>query len=326
MRVDVHAHCYPSAYMKELKKIGVSEEGGIGTKIPEWSRPEETLEVMDELGIDVQVLALSSPNVYFKDAEVSKALAQMTNDFIADVCKRYPDRFLGLASIPLSNIVYAVDELHRAIHELEMDGVVLGTNVNQISLSDDRFLPFFAELNKMDVPIALHPLRAIGEDLMPEEDRTLSIPPNVGFIFETTRTMAQMTFKGTFEKFGNLTFILPHAGGAVPFIYPRWDMGYLIRPDSHPLRKLPNMPSHYLKRHYYDTAQAFHPLVLRFTIELAGMDHLLFGTDSPYTTLDIRARKTIENVENCGFSEEEREKIYFRNALELFPRLKERML
>lgn len=280
---------------------------------------------MDALGVDVQILSLSAPNVYFPDAELSKALAQMTNDFISETCKSHPERFLALASVPLNKMNYAIDELHRAVNELEMDGLLLGTNINQRSLSEDQFLPFFEEVNKMDKPIFLHPMRAIGEDLMPEEDARLAIPPNVGFIFETTRTVAQMTFKGTFEKYRNLTFILPHAGGAVPFIYPRWDMGYLVRPDSHPLKRLPNPPSHYLKKHYYDTAQSFHPSVLRSTVELAGLDHLLFGTDCPYTGIDVRAEKTIETVENCGFSEGEKEKIYFRNAVKLFPKLKERI-
>lgn len=324
MKIDLHAHCYPGPYMKELKRIGVPDEGGIGTKIPAWSSSEETIEEMDELGVDIQILSLSSPNVYFQDAELSKDLAQMTNDFISDICKRHPDRFMGFGSIPLNNLTYAHDELDRVINDLGMDGIVIGTNINQRSLSEDQFLPFFEEADRINIPILLHPMRAIGEDLMPEEDRTLTVPPNVGFIFETTRTMAQMTFKGTFEKYKNLTFILSHSGGAIPFIYPRWDMGYLARPDSHPIKRLPNPPSHYLKKHYYETAQSFSPSVLRCTIELAGLDHILFGTDCPYTNIDFRAKKTIENIETSGFSNEEKEKIYFKNAIKLFPKIKGR--
>lgn len=322
MKVDVHAHCYPEAYMKELRKIGIGESGGFGTKMPPWTSADERIELMDRLGIDMQILTLSAPNVYFSDAELSRALAQMTNDFISDICKEHPDRFMGSASIPLNNMEYAMAELHRAINDLGMDGVVLGTNVNQRSLAEDRFLPFLEKLNKARIPVHLHPMKAIGEDLMPEEYEKLAIPPNVGFIFETTRTIAEMTFKGTFEKYGNLTFILPHCGGAIPFLYPRWDMGYLARPHSHPLRKLPNAPSHYLRRHYYDTAQSYHPSVLKCTIELAGVDHLLFGTDCPYTTDDLRVKKVMDTIESCGFSNEERQKISFGNIARLFPKIK----
>lgn len=323
MKVDVHAHCYPKPYVEELKKLGVGKEGGIGVDIPVWESAEERMTQMDRLGVDVHVLALSAPNVYFPDAGLSRNLALMTNDFIADISRQHPDRFLSLASIPLTNLDHAMAELDRAMNNLRMDGIVLCTNVNKVPLSDDRFLPFFEEVDRRKIPVALHPARAIVEDLMPKEDVTLAIPSNVGFIFETTRTIAQMTFKGTFEKFRNLTFILPHSGGAIPFIYPRWDISARSRPEGHPLRTLPNLPSHYLKRHYYDTALAYYPSSLRCTVDLAGIDHMLFGTDFPYTN-DFRAKETIENIENFGFSKEEREKLFSKNATALFPRLAQR--
>ena len=321
MKIDVHAACYPKPYLDELKKVGVGGEGGIGVDIPVWTSVEERLADMDKLGISVQVLGLSAPNVYFPDDGLSKALAQMTNDFMADICRKYPDRFLCLASVPLNNLDYAMDELHRALDVLRMDGIFLGTNINQISLSDDRFLPFFEEVNKRNVPMALHPLRAIGQDLLPAEDIALQVPSNVGFLFETTRVVAEMTFKGTFEKYQNLTFILPHLGGATPFLYPRWEWNYRVRPESHPLKRVPRPPSHYLKRQYYDTALAYTAPTLRCTIELAGLDHVVFGTDWPYTK-DVRMDGMIANIETYGFSEQEKEQVYFRNAMNLFPKLK----
>ena len=321
MKIDVHAACYPKPYLDELKKIGIGGEGGIGVDIPAWTSAEERIAELDRLGIDVQVLGLSAPNVYVPDAGLSRELAVMTNDFIAGVCKKHPGRFLSLASVPLNDLDYAVSELHRALDVLQMDGVFLGTNVNQVSLSDDRFLPFFEEVNKRNVPMALHPMRAIGQDLLPREDILLQVPSNVGFLFETTRVVAEMTFKGTFEKYQNLTFILSHLGGATPFLYPRWEWNYRIRPESHPLKRVPHPPSHYLKRHYYDTALAYANPTLRCTIELAGVDHLVFGTDWPYTR-DARLDGMIANIETYGFSNEEKEKVYFRNAMHLFPKLK----
>lgn len=320
MRVDVHAHCYPKPYMKEIEKIGIGGEGGVGVKVPVWESAEERIDEMDRLGVDIQVLGLSAPNVYFPDEGLSRALAQMTNDFIAGVASRHPERFLSLASVPLGNLDHAMTELSRAIDELKMDGVVLGTNINQRPLSDDFFLPFFEELDRRKLPVVLHPIRSAIEDLMPKEDLGLGIPTSVGFLFETTRTIAQMTFKGTFERLRNLIFVLPHSGGAIPFICPRWDIFYRSRPEGHPLRKLPHPPTYYLKRHYYDTALAYSPSALRCTIDLAGVDHLLLGTDHPYTN-DFRGRETIESIENYGFTIEEKEKIFFRNAVALFPKL-----
>jgi len=321
MKVDVHAHCYPDFYVKELTKFGTGEEGGIGIKIPVWSTAEERIAEMDELGIDVQLLGLSAPNVYCADGDLSRDLARVTNDFIRDICEKNPKRFLGLASIPLSNIGDALDELDRAINKLHMDGILLGTNINQEPLSADKFLLFFEEVDRRNIPVVLHPMRAIAQDMMPAEDVILGIPSNVGFTFETTRTVAAMTFKGTFEKFRNLTFILPHAGGATPFIYPRWDVFYHSREPSHPLRKVPYPPSFYLKRHYYDTALNYYPSSLRCTADLAGVGHMLFGTDYPYTA-ESRARETIEKIETSIFTEEEKGKIFYQNAVQLFPKLK----
>jgi predicted TIM-barrel fold metal-dependent hydrolase len=308
--------------MEELSKIGAGDEAGVGVKVPVWESTEERIEQMDKLGVDVHLLALSAPNVYFPDEGLSKALAQSTNDFIADVAKKHPDRFLSLASLPLTNLDHAMAEFVRAIDELKMDGVVLGTNINNVPLSDDRFLPFFEEVDRRKLPVALHPMRSIAEEVMPKEDLSLGVPTCVGFLFETSRTMAQMTFKGWFEKLRNLTFILPHSGGAIPFISRRWDIFYRSRPEGHRLRKLPNPPTHYLKRHYYDTALSYHPSCLRCTVDLAGVDHLVFGTDHPYT-YDFRGVETIESIEEkYGFTAEEKEKIFFRNAATLFPKLK----
>jgi 6-methylsalicylate decarboxylase len=325
VRVDVHAHCYPRFYMEELRKIGAGDEAGVGVKVPVWESAEERIAEMDRLGVDVHVLALSAPNVYFSDDELSKTVAETTNDFIADVAKRYPQRFLSLASIPLTNLDHAMAELTRAMDTLKMDGIVLGTNINSVPLSDDRFLPFFEEIDRRKIPVALHPMRSIAEDVMPKEDYSLGVPTCVGFLFETSRTMAQMTFKGTFERLQNLTFILPHSGGAIPFICPRWDIFYRSRPEGHRLRNLPNPPSYYLKRHYYDTALSYHPSTLRCTVDLAGVDHLVFGTDHPYTS-DFRGLETVQSIdEKYGFTTEEKEKIFFGNAAALFPKLRERV-
>ena len=321
MKVDVHAHCYPPDYVKQLDKLGIGGEGGVGVTVPVWDGAAERIARMDELGIDVQVLNLSAPNVYFPDRRLSKAMARETNDFLADVVAQEPGRFLAAGSVPLGNLDDALEELARLTDELKLDGVMLGTNVAGRPLSDDFFLPFFAEVDRRRVPVVIHPIRSVIEDLMPKEDVSLGLPTSVGFLFETTRTIAQMTYKGTFERFPHLTFVLPHSGGAIPFLAPRWDIFYRSRPAGHPLRNLPQAPSAYLKRHYYDTALSYAHSSMRCTLDLVGIDHLVFGTDFPYTN-DFRARETVESIEgHPGLKAEDKEKIFFRNAATVFPRL-----
>jgi predicted TIM-barrel fold metal-dependent hydrolase len=320
MKVDVHTHCYPKIYVDELKKIGFGDLGAAGVKLPQWTSLDQRLENMDAHGIDVQVLGVSYPNVYFPDPVLSRDLAQMTNDFIADVCKKFPDRFLGLASIPLNHMQYAIDELNRTMETLGMDGVLLGSNVNRQSIGEPQFLPFFEEINKRHIPLVLHPMAPPKEESSSEEFIRLGIPNSVGFVYETTKVMVQMTFRGTFEEYKNLIFVLPHAGGMIPFVYPRWDIQHATRPETHPLRALPHPPSYYLRRHYYDTALSYYPSSIRCTLDFAGIDHLLLGTDVPFSG-DERIHNTIQGVEEYGFSEDDKDKIYYKNAEKIFKRL-----
>ena len=231
MKVDVHAHCYPKVYAEELAKHGKGRVGGLNSPLPVWSE-SSVLEHMDKLGVTVQVLALSAPNVYFEDDQLSLALAQITNDFISDVCRRYPGRFLGVASVPLGNLDLAVSELNRAIDTPGMVGVVLGTTINRSSVAEDRFLPFLTELNRRKIPALLHPMNPIGHELFTAEDQYLEIGPAVYYPTETTRVMAQLTFKGALQELDELTFVLPHSGGAVPFLIPRWDTMYHSRIEA----------------------------------------------------------------------------------------------
>jgi len=322
MKVDLHAHCYPKPYMDELKKIGFGNKAASGLTLPQWTSVNDRLENMDALGIDVQIMGVSFPNVYFPDAETSKRLARISNDYIAELCERHPDRFMGLASIPLNIMDDALGELDRTMNDLNMDGVILGTNINGRSLGEAAFLPLFEEIDRRRIPVVLHPLKPPGEESMPEEFLKLGIPNSVGFVYETTKVMAQMVFRGTFEELQNLTFVLPHSGGTIPFVVTRWDIQYGSRPESHPLRRLSHPPSHYLKRHYYDSALSYYKSSIRCTLDLVGIDHFVLGTDVPFSER-ARIRETIQGIEDYGFSEEEKEKIYFENAAKLFPKLRE---
>lgn len=321
MRVDVHAHFYSQSYMDEIAKMGTGGEGGVGIKMPIWTTTEERVAEMDRTGVDVEVIGLSSPNVYFPDEGLSLALAQMTNDFAAGIQRERPDRFVGLASVPLNNMNYAMAELDRSINELGLHGLVLGTNVNDVALSDDRFVPFFEEVAKRRIPVVIHPLKALGQEAMPAEDNSLAITTNVNFPAETGRTVAEFALKGTFERLPDLTFVLPHSGGIIPFLCGRWDMAAISRPDGHRLRSLPHLPSYYLKRHYYDLAHSYWRGPLYCTMEFAGIDHVMYGTDWPYT--EFMRWEILEKSLTTYFSKEELEKVNWVNAAKVFPAIRQ---
>lgn len=320
MIIDIHSHCFPNSYVKELKKIHAGDPPAHLADIPEWGITRDRVKRMDKLGIQAQVIGVSVPNVYHEDVEISKSLAQMSNDEISEICRESPDRYLGLASIPLDNMNYAVDELDRATNELGLDGVILGTNIVGKPLSDDRYMAFFEELNKRNIPAVLHPMNAIGDDKMPEDYWEFGLYVYVGRFFSTSRIIGHMVFKGVFERLPNLVFVIPHAGGAVPFLCPRWDMVHKFDPSRAPGKVLPHPPSFYLRKHYFDIALSYQHLCLKGTLDLCGIDKLVFGVDTPFG--ESLLEDELEMIDTYGFSDQEKEKLLYKNTMEIFPKLK----
>ena len=315
-KIDVHCHYYPESYLKEIAKFKVNSTVGVALSKVKWDSMEIRIKEQDENGIDMEVLGVSAPNVYFEDKEFSRTLAQMTNDDLSEMRKKYPNRFGCLASVPLVDIKYAIDELNRAIDKLGMDGILLGTNINGKPLESEEFLPFFEEINKKKIPVILHPMDPRAPELF-KDYQTGSI---IGFVFETTLTVTKMVLSGLFEKCPNIQMVLPHLGGTIPFLHARIDLGFqTYEPARKAIGQIGKLPSDYLKRLHYDTTTSYSSSLL-CTYQLAGADHILFGTDFPYTR-GFRMPLNIEVIENLNFTQEEKEKIFFRNAMKLMPRL-----
>lgn len=315
-KIDVHSHIYPDGYLKELAKFGVESTVGIPLSQVKWESPEARITEQDQNGIDMEVLGVSTPNVYFEDKELSRALAQIANDEVSEICKKYPYRFGSLASIPLVDIKYALDELNRAVDKLRMDGVILGTNINRKPLESTEFLPLFEEINRKKIPVFLHPMPP-RESEFPKD---YHMPATIGFVFETTLTVTTMVLSGLFEKYPDIQMVLPHLGGTIPFLHARIDLVFKTREAARKgIRETGKLPSDYLKKLYYDTTTSY-GAALQCTHQFVGADHMVFGTDNPFSR-GLRFPISIEVIEKSDFTEEEKEKIFFRNVIKLIPRL-----
>lgn len=324
-KIDVHHHITPAFYIEKLESIGITES--FGQAFPKWT-PETSFSYMKKLGIDIAIMSISTPGVYLKDEMFSCELARRCNEYMADVKKKYPDKFGGFASIPLPYIRSAVDELIYAFDVLELDGVCLYTHYDGIYLGDLDFEDFFKELNKRKTVVYIHPTDPIGQyDPKLEIANSLIEAP-----FETTRAITNLIYSGTTEHFPDIKYILSHGGGAIPFLAWRIALSKYANKETRPsaLRMIydwvvkggPESGLKILRNMYYDTALSTSPFALKAMQELVGSSHIVFGSDLPFAEkVAPIVAKDLNNFK--GFTKEDIEAIEYKNCLSLFPSLKD---
>lgn len=317
MKIDIHNHLYPENYWKAILKISerITFPVDVRRILSYYSnkgiliKPEETVGPMEKLGIGTQVLSLSIPNAYMPDPAMSLDLAQMANDAYVEIRRSFPGKFYVLASVPLNFPELAIRELDRAIGKLGMNGVVLGSNIAGKPLSSPEFFPFYERVNELKLPILIHPM---SPPHMEEEDEFFT-GPLVNYLFESTLAATKMLFAGVFERFPNIALILPHLGGALPYIQGRIDSGYRNHPACR--KNISKFPSEYIKEFYYDTV-SFNVPALRCALEIVGPEHLVFGTDYPFQPTESISLVN-ESLEKLNLSPKALEAIEGKNILRI---------
>jgi len=323
MKLDLHTHFYTPEYFQAVRDLPSEfsfAESSTGQTIityrgarffgvtPAMTNVAQRIEDMDRVGIDVEVVSLSTPNVFFTTAEHQPAVAKMINDSYAELIARHPKRFKGFASIPMDAPDAALNELHRAINTLKLNGVILLSNIRGAALIDPRYRPFFEEANRMKLCIFLHPMLPVVAD--PFKDYNLG--PIIGFPFDTTLAVAKMCYDGMFKDFPDIKWIIGHAGGAVPYLMERMDSGY--RDFAETKVKIDQLPSVYLKRLNYDCV-TFNPYNLNLLRDAVGTDRMLMGSDYPHLLGSIE--KATASIQALTIPEKEKQLILGGNALSL---------
>ncbi len=323
LTIDIHTHFYPSSWFEMIRELGAPDyrfaTDASGTTTIEFRgtrffgvQPPMTdaalrIEEMDRFGVDVQVLSLSVPNVYFAGEAREAEIAQKTNDAYAELIARHPRRFKALASIPMDVPGEAAKELARALDELKLQGVLLLSHIRGKPLTDPRFRPFFEEANRRSLFILIHPMLPTG---MAEQLKDYVLGPLVGFPFDSTLAVVRMCFDGLFQDFPRIRFLVPHLGGAIPYLLPRLDQGY--RDFRQCRAKIAEPPSFFLKKLYFDTVSAA-PSTISFVRDLAGADHIAFGSDYPHLPGSMSASVAALD----GLSESDRARITGGAALSI---------
>ena len=322
-RLDLHTHYYPDIYFDRIRDLpsefsfGESPSGQTiityrGARFfgvtPAMTDVALRLEDMDRVGIDVEVISLSTPNVFFAEAQHQAEIARLVNDAYAELIATHPARFKAFASIPMDDPDAALSELHRAFYELKLNGVILLSNIGGKPLTAPEYRSFFAEANRMKLCILLHPMLPVNA----EPFREYVLGPIVGFMFDTTLAVARMCFDGMLREFPDIRWIVAHLGGAVPYLMERMDNGWRDFPECR--TKIDELPSTYLKRLYYDTVN-FNSHMLMMVREMIGADHMVMGSDYPHLLGSID--RAVPSVQSLEISGEEKRMIFEGTALSI---------
>jgi aminocarboxymuconate-semialdehyde decarboxylase len=312
--VDIHHHVLPDFFWQATNE-GDNPVGGIAP--PPWSRAS-ALSFLDDAGIDVAVTSISTPGVHTGDDAAARVLARRCNEFSAEMIRDRPDRFGGFACLPLPDVDGALGELAYALDDLELDGIVLFSNNRGTYLGDPRFTRLFEELQRRRTVVFVHP--------NPSPDpsaHSLALPDSlIDFPADTTRAIARLHYSNTFARTPDVKYVFSHAGGTVPYLAGRF--GIVDEMKVVPGAEERGSAAETFRRLYWDTALSWGKPVLRILREVAGIDHVVFGSDYPYLRRDlaVACRQHIET--NPELTVSERTAVLGGTATELLPRLASR--
>jgi len=304
--VDIHAHYFPQGYLDLLTQAGRTA----GNNDARFTNAGLRAAEMDAQGVAVQALSLTAsptaPMVYWGNAEHSHNLAKAWNDGALDAYREYPTRFVVLATLPMQFPDRAQEELNRVSTLPGVRGVYMGTNIGGRDLDDPLFDPIFTRIEALELPIFLHPLNTVGG----ERTQPFYLTNFIGNPVDSAIAAAHLIFGGVLDRHPRLTFCLPHAGGVLPMLTGRWDHGWRVRPE---VRDLPQAPSAYLRRFFYDTVSHSRP-IMEFVINAVGADHVMIGSDYCF---DMGLEQPVRFVQELSLTSTERDLIMGGTAARL---------
>jgi predicted TIM-barrel fold metal-dependent hydrolase len=306
-RIDVHAHHLPAAYRKAIVDQGIETDGN--PNLPEWS-VDAALGFMDRNGIATSLLSISSPGVHWGDDAAARDMARLCNETAAQAKRDHPQRFGSFASLPLPDVDGALREIEYSFDTLGADGIGLLTNFRGKYLGDPDFAPVFDELNRRGAIVFIHPTS-------PPCHEAISMGygrPMIEFPFDTTRAVTNLVYSGTLDRCPNIRFIVPHAGGTLPFLLTRIAGG-----SGAQLPSIDEPFDAYLRRLYYDTAGAPSAHHFASLLQLVDVRHVLYGSDWAWAAEPAAGAQQAILESNPLINDADRERINRLNAVELFP-------
>jgi len=269
--------------------------------------PKDRIIDMSVTDVDIQVLSTIPVlfNYWAKPAEGLET-SRFFNDHICSCVTHYPDKFIGLGTVPLQDIDMAIKEMERCVNDLKMPGIEIGSNINQLNLSDQKFDPFWEAAQDLNCSIFIHPWEMMGENEMMK----YWLPWLVGMPAETARAICSLIFGGVMEKYPNLKFAFAHGGGSFPATVGRVEHGWKVRPDLCAIEN-PINPRDYLGKFWVDSL-VHDEVSFDVLMKTVGEDKICVGSDYPFPLGEHRPGELVESMD---IPVEIKQKMMFENAM-----------
>jgi aminocarboxymuconate-semialdehyde decarboxylase len=319
--IDSHFHWWPRSIFDKLCKskgyprASVNEKGGYSyfrregsgchlNSWAEWFDLDKSFEYMDSLGHQVDVVCSIGPfSVSFSDMPLAEGrdFALMWNEEMAGAQKKYPGRVWASAAVPLQDTRAAIEVVDDAVNRLGLMGVNLPGSVGEDPRIDaERLEPFYAHVEKLGLPLFLHPTDVIFQDMLDGYDGALFL--SLGRVIEVSVGAMRLILSGVMERHPKLKIVMSHTGGSLPYQAGRMD-------KNSKAAKLPRPVTDYMRRMYTDTVSP-HAAGIEFAIQYYGIDHVMYGTDYPCWD----PAPCLKLIDEIKLSDADKQKLFYDNA------------
>jgi 5-carboxyvanillate decarboxylase len=276
---------------------------------------DQRLRVMDENKVDMHLLSLTAPGVQMFETEEAVALARLANDRLAEQVAAHPGRYAGLASFAPQDPAEAAREIARAKTELGLNGLVVNSHTNNEYYDDPKYWPIFEAAEAHDLAIYIHPRAPAAQIDAGFRDYGMD-GAMWGYGIETSTHALRLICSGLFDHYPKLRIVLGHMGEGIPFWLWRIDFMHEVMSRNRSMPKLALKPSDYFRRNFaITTSGQENALALRYSIDMLGLDNVMWAIDYPYQPT-APAVAFIDEAQ--PLTEAEREAVAWRNAARIF--------